>query len=261
MLRATGRAVFCMRIRTTRFRILIGARTGALIGALMIAAAAPSMLAAQGVNVSAKISADPHSVNGKTASVADLSNVVMWLSPLQPHATPLPPPQAGPYRLTQKDKQFTPHLLVVPTGASVQFPNLDPFFHNVFSLFNGKRFDLGLYESGSSRSVRREGVSYIFCNIHPDMGAVVLALSTPYYATSDASGQIVIHNVVPGNYELNFWSESVPAHSLTALKREIRVAADDVQLSAVALPLSGSMTQSHKNKYGEDYMPDPAKPY
>jgi hypothetical protein len=188
----------------------------------------------------------------------------MWLTPLQPHAAPLPtPPQAGPYRLTQKDKQFIPHLLVVPTGASVQFPNLDPFFHNVFSLFNGKRFDLGLYESGSSRSVRfdREGVSYIFCNIHPDMGAVVLALSTPYYATSDASGQIVIHNVVPGSYELNFWSESVSARSLMTLKREIRVAADDVPLGAVALPLSGSMRQSHKNKYGEDYMPEPAKPY
>ena len=255
MFRATSRAVLRKCIRTSRVRILMST--------WLIAAASVSLLAAQGVNVSAKISADPHTVNAKAFPVADLSNVVMWLTPLQPHATPLPPPQAVPYRLTQKDKQFIPHLLVVPTGASVQFPNLDPFFHNVFSLFNGKRFDLGLYESGSSRSVRfdREGVSYIFCNIHPDMGAVVLALSTPYYATSDASGQIVIHNVVPGSYELNFWSESVPARSLTALKREIRVAADDVQLGALTLPLSGSMTRNHKNKYGEDYMPDPAKPY
>jgi hypothetical protein len=251
MFRATSRAALRTRIRTS-------------ISTWLIAAASASLLAAQGVNVSTRLSADPHTVNGKAVPVADFSNVVMWLSPLQPHATPLPPPpQAGPYRLTQKDKMFTPHLLVVPTGASVQFPNLDPFFHNVFSLFNGKRFDLGLYESGSSRSVRfdREGVSYIFCNIHPDMGAVVLALSTPYYATSDAAGQIVIHNVVPGSYELNFWSESVPARSLMALKREIRVAADDLQLGAVTLPLSGSVTQNHKNKYGEDYMPDPAKPY
>lgn len=256
MFRATGRAALRTRIRTIYVRTLIST--------WLIAAASASLLAAQGVNVWAKISADPHTVNGKAVPVADLSNVVLWLSPLQPHAMPLlPPPQAGPYRLTQKDKMFIPHLLVVPTGTSVQFPNLDPFFHNVFSLFNGKRFDLGLYESGSSRSVRfdREGVSYIFCNIHPDMGAVVLALSTPYYATSDASGQIVIHNVVPGSYELNFWSESVPAHNLTALKREIRVAAEDVQLGAVTLPLSASMTQNHKNKYGEDYMPDPAKPY
>jgi len=90
------------------------------------------------------------------------------------------------YRLIQKDKMFTPHLLVVPIGSQVEFPNQDPFFHNVFSLFNGKRFDLGLYESGTSRSVRfdREGVSYIFCNIHPEMGAIVLALNTPYYGIS-----------------------------------------------------------------------------
>src|SRR5580704_17829279 len=141
MFRATGRAALRTRICTS-------------ISMWLIAAASASLLAAQGVNVSARISADPHTVNGKAVPAADLSNVVMWLSPLQPHATPLPPPQPGPYRLTQKDKQFIPHLLVVPTGSSVQFPNLDPFFHNVFSLFNGKRFDLGLYESGSSRSVR-----------------------------------------------------------------------------------------------------------
>src|SRR5246127_2367910 len=105
---------------------------------------------------------------------------------------------------------FTPHLLVVPMGSQVEFPNQDPFFHNVFSLFNGKRFDLGLYESGTSRAVRfdREGVSYIFCNIHPEMGAVVLALNTPYYAVSGAAGMVTIHNVPPGSYRLHLWSEA-----------------------------------------------------
>ena len=87
----------------------------------------------------------------------------------------------------QKDKTFTPHLLVIPTGSTVDFPNLDPFFHNVFSEFNGKRFDLGLYESGSSRTVHfdHDGVSYIFCNIHPEMSAVIVTLSTPYFGVSD----------------------------------------------------------------------------
>src|SRR5579884_454193 len=75
--------------------------------------------------------------------------------------------------LVQKNKTFLPHVLVIPPGSTVDFPNHDPFFHNVFSLFEGKRFDLGLYESGTSRSVKfdRTGVSYIFCNIHPQMNA------------------------------------------------------------------------------------------
>jgi len=102
----------------------------------------------------------------------DRSNVVAWLTALDDRpglhtvsqGTPHQPP-----RLVQKDKRFSPHVVVVPAGTSVEFPNHDPFFHNVFSLFEGKRFDLGLYEAGTTRMVRfdRTGVSYIFCNIHP----------------------------------------------------------------------------------------------
>jgi hypothetical protein len=88
---------------------------------------------------------------------------VIWLEPLA--GTPaLPFPPHGHYTLLQKNRTFSPHLQVIPVGSVVQFPNSDPFFHNVFSLFNGKRFDLGLYEAGSSKSVTfpRAGVSYIF---------------------------------------------------------------------------------------------------
>jgi plastocyanin len=105
-------------------------------------------------------------------------SAVIWLEPVQAIA-PSPP---GKFTLLQKNKTFTPHLLVVPVGSIVAFPNADPFFHNVFSLFDGKRFDLGLYEAGSTRSVvfSRVGVSYIFCNIHSEMSAVVIALDTPF---------------------------------------------------------------------------------
>jgi plastocyanin len=98
------------------------------------------------------------------------------------------PTTPGSFTLLQKNKMFTPHLLVVPVGSSVAFPNADPFFHNVFSLFDGRRFDLGLYEAGSTRSVvfSREGVSYIFCDIHSEMSAVVIALATPYYGFADS---------------------------------------------------------------------------
>src|SRR5215472_18187758 len=120
-------------------------------------------------------------ISGKAHAPA----AVVWLDPVDTSgavsaATP------GRFTLLQKNRMFTPHLLVIPVGSTVLFPNADPFFHNVFSLFNGKRFDLGLYEAGSSREVvfSKPGVSYVFCNIHPAMSAVVLSLTTPLYATA-----------------------------------------------------------------------------
>jgi plastocyanin len=155
----------------------------------------------------------------------------MWLSPLDAASSKASPTaQHGPYRLVQKDKQFTPHLLVVPTGSSVDFPNMDPFFHNVFSLFNGRRFDLGLYEAGANRSVRfdREGVSYIFCNIHPEIGAVVLSLNTPFYGVSRTGGLVTINGVPPGNYRLNVWSEQAETSSLSDAEGVVHVASENV---------------------------------
>src|SRR5690242_2949969 len=94
---------------------------------------------------------------------ASNAGVVVWLTPVDTATPPLQPKHA---RLAQHNKQFQPHLLVIPAGSVVDFPNEDPFFHNVFSLFQGKRFDLGLYEAGTSRAVSFEhpGISFIFCN-------------------------------------------------------------------------------------------------
>lgn len=111
---------------------------------------------------------------------------------LCPQASNLP-------RLVQRNKSFEPHVLVVPVGSVVEFPNQDPFFHNVFSLFEGKRFDLGLYEAGTTRNVvfDKPGISYIFCNIHSEMSAVVIAVGSPYYGISDQRGRVSIPNVPP----------------------------------------------------------------
>ena len=184
--------------------------------------------------------------------------VVLWLTPTQPLPPHSPePPHPGPFRLVQKDKQFIPHLLVVPTGTNVEFPNKDPFFHNVFSLFNGKRFDLGLYESGATRSVRfdREGVSYIFCNIHPEMGAVVLALSTPYYAVSNNHGVVEIHDVPPGSYSVNIWSEKYQPADDAFRHSVIQVGSAPVTLGRIELKQAADPLVQHKNKFGEDYLP------
>lgn len=142
---------------------------------------------------------------------------------------------------------------MVPVGSSVEFPNKDPFFHNVFSLYKGKRFDLGLYEAGKSRAVRfdQPGVSFIFCNIHPEMSAVIVALPTPYYGVSNAAGDVTIPDVPAGRYRLQTWFERSSSADLASKTREITLPADDSVALHVRQTVEGPV--AHKNKYGKDY--------
>ncbi|MBZ5596902.1 MAG: hypothetical protein LAN83_01155 [Acidobacteriia bacterium] len=195
-------------------------------------------------------------------------NVVLWLTPIASQADPDPaPPSLQPLRLVQHNKSFDPHVLVVPVGSLVEFPNRDPFFHNVFSLFEGKRFDLGLYEAGSTRKVRfdKPGISYIFCNIHAEMSAVVIALDTPYYGISDSRGEVAISHVPVGRYRLHIWYEEAVPDTLRALTREITVSDSDATLGTLRLA-TADLPLTHKNKYGRDYDPpaptdNPAYPH
>lgn len=190
----------------------------------------------------------------------DASHAVVWLTPVG--ATVETPKQTSIPQLVQKNKSFHPSLLVIPAGGKVEFPNRDPFFHNVFSLFEGKRFDLGLYESGSTRFVQfdKPGVSFIFCNIHAEMSAVVIALTTPYYAISDARGDITIPDVPPGRYQLQVFHSGVAPDALRAMSREITVAPGETSLGTFALSES-DVTTGHKNKYGHEYdRPEPDSP-
>lgn len=190
-----------------------------------------------------------------SAQSPHMQNVVVWLSPVDAR-TPMRPFPAGKPRLTQHHKSFVPHLLVVPVGAVVEFPNRDPFFHNVFSLFEGKRFDLGLYEAGSTRNVSfdRPGVSYIFCNIHAEMSAVVIALDTPYFGISNKSGEIVIPQVPTGHYTMKVWYEAALPATLDTLTRDVNVTAGTSTLGVLQIP-AGAAVSAHKNKYGMDYEP------
>jgi len=191
------------------------------------------------------------------------SQAVVWLSPVGGMtAEPTPQDPSKIPQLVQQNKSFHPSLLVIPVGGKVEFPNHDPFFHNVFSLFEGKRFDLGLYESGTTRFVQfdKPGISYIFCNIHAEMSAVIIALNTPYYAISNSRGEVSIANVPPGRYELQVFHTSVAPDALRALNREITVAPGDTTLGTLSLRES-DLEVAHKNKYGRDYdRPDPENP-
>jgi plastocyanin len=194
------------------------------------------------------------------ASTDRNTRVVAWITPVIDRAEA---PQrahnnlAHP-RLIQKNKHFEPHVLVVQVGSAVDFPNRDPFFHNVFSLFDGKRFDLGLYEAGSTRTVHfdRAGICYIFCNIHPQMSAVVVVVDTPYFAVSDARGEISIPHVSSGRYQLNFWEEHCSPKTLNDLSRQITVGEEATSLGSIHLQESQEPVTSHLNKYGKKYDPE-----
>ncbi|WP_263376715.1 cupredoxin domain-containing protein [Granulicella aggregans] len=187
---------------------------------------------------------------------------VAWLEPLTPNPSLSAPPH-GHATLLQKNRMFVPHLQVIPVGTVVQFPNADPFFHNVFSLFNGKRFDLGLYEAGSSKSVTfsREGVSYIFCNIHPEMSAVILSLSTPFYALADQRDAFVLPRIPAGDYTLHIWIEGVPQTVTEQLSRRVRLSGASVDLGALVVPNIPNGIETHSNKFGNQYDPGIKSPY
>jgi plastocyanin len=197
-------------------------------------------------------------VNGKARPNRDVS-VVFWLAPYPDDAASRTRAQsdAAHLQLIQRNKVFDPHVLAVQAGSQVDFPNRDPFFHNVFSLFNGKRFDLGLYEAGSTRNVHfdRAGICYIFCNIHPQMSAVVVVVDTPYFAVSDARGDVVISGVPPGQYQLNLWEEHCSAKTLKGLSRVVTVGQDAMRLGSIHLQESNEPVAMHLNKYGKPYDP------
>ena len=135
-------------------------------------------------------------------------------------------PEPGRARLDQKNETFVPYVLAVTVGSTVDFPNSDRIYHNVFSLSKAKRFDLGRYPRGQSRSVRfdQPGVVRVFCEIHSHMSAFILVFAHRYFAATDSEGRYRLEGVPPGTYTLAVWNDG----ALRA-RREVRVvAAGDV---------------------------------
>jgi hypothetical protein len=191
----------------------------------------------------------------------DASGVLVWLEPLD-----APPPARGgpkPRRIiNQRNKRFAPHVVAIETGAQVDFPNDDPFFHNVFSVYNGKRFDLGLYASGETRPVtfNRPGISYIFCNIHPQMSAVVIALDSPYFAVTDSTGAFAIPGAPDGRYRLHVWHERAKPERLEALTRVVQLTGASRDLGVLPVSEEGYLPRAHPNKHGLEYDASPNRP-
>jgi plastocyanin len=120
------------------------------------------------------------------------------------------PASSRPPEIQQINRQFLPDLAVVPVGATVSFPNLDPIFHDVYSLSKTKSFDLGAYDKGQTRRITftKSGIVEVYCHLHPNMAATIVVLANRYYARPGPDGQYRIPNVPPGHYTLVAWHKS-----------------------------------------------------
>jgi plastocyanin len=142
------------------------------------------------------------------------AGVVMYLQPSAGNAALRnlgPRQRATTPALRQHDERFSPHVLPILAGTTVEFPNDDDVFHNVFSLSSARTFDLGRYARGSSRSVNfpNTGVVQVFCHIHADMSGIILVLDNPLFIVPDPTGRFVLDGVPPGSYQLVAWHERI----------------------------------------------------
>jgi plastocyanin len=208
----------------------------------------------QGAAVSGKVELRDSRDPGVRAK--DYSGVVVWLVPSSGAAPEMPARHA---RMVQKNKTFTPHVLAIPVGSTVDFPNFDPIFHNAFSSYNGQIFDVGLYPPGTSRAVQfsRPGIVRVFCNIHANMSAVIAVLASPWFAVTGRDGEFTLHDVPEGSCTLHVFHERATQPTLDALQQTVTVGSDALRLSPISVSESGYLAIPHKNKYGNDYPPPP----
>jgi len=161
----------------------------------------------------------------------EMHNVVVYLENVATDALP----RAESFVMSQQDGTFVPHVLPVPLGSTVEFPNADEVYHNVFSLSRSYAFDLGRYPRGTSRSVRFDepGVVKVFCHIHSDMSGVVLVLPNGFFARPDERGRLRIDGIPPGEYTVVAWHERAPRTT-----RTVSIAAGEATRVEFEIPLA-----------------------
>src|SRR5688572_11366354 len=194
--------------------------------------------------------------NGSPRTDSD-TGIVVWLTPIPNRPAAATADRSAPVRpkIVQRNKRFETRLLAVEVGSTVDFPNLDNFFHNVFSQFDGRRFDLGLYEAGDTKSVKfhRAGVCYIFCNIHSQMSAVVVVVESPYFVRLTTPGEFRIPELPLGRYQLNVWAERCSPETLKAASRQVIVQGTQTAIGNITLRETRDLITVHLNKHGKDY--------
>ncbi len=202
-------------------------------------------------------------VTGKVAFVTKrgtnpiAAETLIWLEPMSARSPRVTP---GTFQITTRSKTLVPHVLAIPVGSTVVFPNDDPISHNLFSLSSNNAFDLGLYRKGAGKSQKFDapGIVNVYCNVHPNMSAVIHVMATPYFGFADANGNFLVANVLPGKYRLTAWNEQ-GGQSETPV--EVSAAATP---PAVALTLDSRnnyRTTQHLDKTGKPYKPPTSREY
>ncbi|PYQ40897.1 MAG: hypothetical protein DMF77_17440 [Acidobacteria bacterium] len=182
---------------------------------------------------------------GRKAS--DLSDVVVYVEGSRVK------PRPATATMIMKGKAFNPRVVVVPVGGTVQFPNEDPIFHNAFSVSGDNRFDMELYKRPKvgSFTFQHPGIVKVYCNIHPQMSAVVVVRDNPLFTKAAADGAFTIENVPAGKYTVKAWHER-------GGEAGTEVSVTDGGTAQARFTLDGSTykTVPHKNKFGKDYSTD-----
>ena len=213
-----------------------------MVTALLTALALFPALPARGGDIVGKVELTEK--GGKKAT--DLSDVVVYVDSSKAKARPA----KEPVTIRMKSKMFEPHVLIVGTGTTIQFPNEDPILHNVFSV-SGEGFDLGLYKrpKSGSRVFDKPGMYTLYCNIHPQMSAVVVVRDNPYFAAVTKDGSFRIEGVPAGEYKVVAWHERAGESAPVTVK----VLATGEAQASFSLDATSYKREPHKNKFGKEY--------
>lgn len=175
------------------------------------------------------------------------AETVVWLTATASSARA---PQKA--QMITRNKTLAPHVITVPVGSTVQFPNEDPIIHNLFSVSQSNPFDLGLYRknAGKAHTFNKPGVVNVYCNVHPNMSAVIHVMDTPFYTFADKNGAFTLANVPPGKYKLTAWNEKAGTQQTQI---EITAAGEVRGGTRLTLDARNYRATQHLNKNNQPY--------
>lgn len=184
-----------------------------------------------------------------------VQETLVWMVPVSTRQVRRAP---GTFQMVTRGKTLLPHILVIPAGSIVEFPNDDPISHNLFSLASSNAFDLGLYRRGAGKSHRFDtpGAVSVYCNVHPNMSAVIQVMDTPYYALAEKNGTFHLPDVPAGKYRLIVWNEQGGQTEVP-----VEVAASGATVPLITLDTRNYREAGHSNKLGKPYPPSSSREY